>query len=89
MKKFRQSPTALNWRLRAEAIRIVNYTKKALQREHIDNALKTNKGNSKETWKTLKKWPLRSKSVYINNINGNSDPVEMANLLNTHFASIG
>ena len=90
MKNFRKCPTALNWRLRHEAIYIANQSRKALQRQYVENALQASKGNSKETWKTLKKvWPLKTKSSHINNIIGVNDPANMANTLNTHFANVG
>ncbi len=33
-------------------------------------------------------WPLKNKKTHIKEINGNSNPVEMANSMNDHFASV-
>ena len=51
MKQYRKCRTELNWRLRAEAIRIVDLTKKQLKREYIESSLNANKNNPKRLGK--------------------------------------
>ncbi len=90
LRRHKKFPTPENYRLRQEAINLVNHMKKELQREHAKNALDACKGDSKQTWKELKKlWPLKNKKSHIKEINGSTDPKGMANSLNDHFSSVG
>ena len=63
---------------------MVNQMKKELQIEHAKNALNACKGDSKQTWKELKKlWPLKNKKTNIKEINGSTNLMEMANSMNS------
>ncbi len=55
LRKYKKYPTIDNYIKCCEAIRIVNDMKQELQKNHARNTLSACKGNSKATWKELKR----------------------------------
>ncbi len=63
--------------------------KKDLQREHIQSTLDECTGDTRATWKELNKlWPTKSKQNHIMQIDQDTDAAAMANLFNTHVATV-
>ena len=90
VKKCKKAPSIVNNRKRQDAIKAVNVMKRRLQRDYIEEAIQSGKGNSKETWKRLKQvWPLKNKSTKIIELNGKCDKQDIAEEINQYFANIG
>ena len=86
MRRFKRYPTAINWPLRQESIRLANYLTKSLQREYVRSTLAAIKGNAKETRNPLKDiWPLKSKYSEIKHILFEKNTESMGNITNKHF----
>ena len=89
-RKYNLNPTDENRILRDMARKQVTRVKNYLKKNYIVNKLKENAGDSKQFWKTMKKfYPLKSKSSQITNIHGKTATVDIANEINSYFAHIG
>ena len=74
--------------------RKANNLKRKLKREHFSSKIELNKGNIKETWKTINQLVnKRSKTTEISTIREGdrviSDPTEIADSMNQFFCSVG
>ena len=88
--KFNKHPSEYNKAKKVEAIRLVTRTCIALQKNYINDMLHNCRGKPDEIWKCFKKfWPLKSKSGYVNSINGQVTDSSIAEEFNTHFATVG
>ena len=87
---FTKHPMLENAARRWQAITLVKRMKNQLKRNYISEALSDCKGDSKQIWKIIKGlWPSKQKENRISGIEGHTDELEMANLLNKHFCNIG
>ena len=90
LNEYKQHPSQLNWRLRQEAIYHVREMKCELQQEYVNNLIQEARGDSKETWRAFKElWPTKNQSNHINSLCGATTDIDMANIMNEHFASVG
>ena len=87
---YNRRPTPYNQARKRAAVRRVKQVKQILKKGFIEEALRECHGDSKQTWKVIKTlWPGKKKSIKIKSINGLTDSLDMANALNSHFATAG
>ena len=66
------------------------WLKKELQQSYFSEQIKNCQHDSKKLWRVIKQfWPTKSKSNNITKNEYNFIDIEKANLLNTHFATVG
>ncbi len=89
-REYNKNPTELNYMLKEDAIKEVKRSRRTLQRNYVRDAITEAGYDSSKMWKCLKRiWPTKSKKNKISQINNTSNPIEMAEILNEFFSSIG
>ena len=90
-KQCRRNPSAKNFELKRDAQRHVQHLKNMLKREYVETCLERHKHNPKKLWATIRQfWPnSKNKTSKIRNINEITNEVDIANMLNKHFCSVG
>ena len=88
-RRYNKCPTAENLIARDLARARVNEMKIELKRSYVADTLADCQGDSRATWRELKKlWPTKNKGNNIPCLNGEDDSSKIPNILNEHFANI-
>ena len=88
-KQYKHCPCEYHQLEKLIASRECNKMKNQLKRDYIKTSLDRHTNDPKKIWQTITEfWPNSSKSTVIKRIKETSDNAEMANILNTHFATV-
>ncbi len=90
-RQCRLHPCDLYFDLKKASQRSVQRLKNHLKSEYIKQPLERNKNDPKKLWRDIRSfWPnSKSNKKCIHHLNGLSRKVDIANLLNDHFCSVG
>ena len=83
-------PTQHNFARKRDVNRQIKQMKRALKRNYIADAIESCRGDTKKTWKIIKElWPNKQKQTRINKLGDETEPIAIANKLNTQFCEAG
>ena len=64
--------------------------KKSLKRAYIEEAIAKCNGDYTKLWKVIKRfWPGKSRNIEISKILDETNPADIAEVINDHFCNIG